>query len=224
MDDPLSILSAPEARVLGALIEKAITTPDYYPLSLNALTNACNQLSNREPVVAYDETTVVRALDSLRDKRLASLYAGAESRVARYKHTITDAILLTPAEVALLCVLLLRGPQTLGELRTRTERLFKFDTLPEVEEALNALATRAPQPLVAKLPRAPGTKESRYAHLLCGPVDAASPETPVAPVSGPVVAQVADDRVVALEQELAALRAELAGLRADFAAFRRQFD
>src|SRR6185436_4170800 len=143
---------------------------DYYPLTLNALVNACNQLSNREPVVSFDENTVVAALAGLRDKRLASMFSGQESRVAKYKHTLTDALLLTPAEVALLCVLMLRGPQTMGELRTRSERLFKFDTLPEVEEALNALAARQPQALVTKLARQPGTKESRYAQLLSGPI------------------------------------------------------
>ncbi len=224
MDDTLPPLSAPEARVLGSLIEKAITTPDYYPLSLNALTNACNQLSNRDPVVAYDETVVVRALDALRDKRLASLYTGQESRVARYKHTFTDAILLTPAEVALLCVLMLRGPQTLGELRTRTERLFKFDALPEVEETLNTLAARAPQPFVARLPRAPGTKEARYAHLLSGPVEVATPEKAPAPEPAAVAVRAVDERVARLESEVAALRAEVDGLRADLVTFRRQFE
>jgi uncharacterized protein YceH (UPF0502 family) len=173
MDDPLPPLDAAEMRVLGSLIEKQITTPDYYPLTLNALTNACNQLTNRDPVVAFDDQTVVRALDKLRDKRLATLFTGAESRVAKYKHTLTDALLLTPGEVAMLCVLLLRGPQTLAELRTRTERLFRFDTTAEVEETLNALSTRQPQPLATKLPRLPGTKEARFTHLLSGPNDPA---------------------------------------------------
>src|SRR6185436_17715803 len=171
MDDPLPPLNATEIRVLGSLIEKQISTPDYYPLTLNALTNACNQLTNRDPVVAFDESTVVRAIEGLREKRLATLFAGQESRVAKYKHTLTDALLLTPAEVALLTVLMLRGSQTIGELRSRSERLFTFDTLPEVEETLNALANREPQPLVTKLPRQPGTKESRYAQLLGGPIE-----------------------------------------------------
>jgi uncharacterized protein YceH (UPF0502 family) len=220
------LLNATEVRVLGSLIEKAITTPDYYPLSLNALTNACNQLSNREPVVTYDETTVVRALDTLRDKRLASLYSGQESRVARYKHTLTDAILLTPAEVALLCVLMLRGPQTLGELRTRTERLFKFDTLPEIEEALNALATRTPEALALRLPRAPGTKEARWTHLLAGPPETAppAPPSPDDPSPTPPCETAPDDRVARLESEIAALRTEVAGLREQLAAFRQQFE
>src|SRR5262245_25446191 len=142
MDDSLPPLNPEEIRVLGCLIEKQITTPDYYPLSLNALTNACNQLSNREPVVSYDETTVVRAIDGLREKRLASQFSGQESRVAKYKHALTDRLSLTPAEMAVLTVLMLRGPQTVGELRGRTERLFTFDTLPEVEETLGALGGR----------------------------------------------------------------------------------
>jgi uncharacterized protein len=228
MDDPLPPLTAAELRVLGSLIEKQITTPDYYPLTLNALTNACNQINNRDPVVAFDETTVVRALEGLREKRLASTFSGQESRVAKYKHTLTDALLLTPAEVALLCVLLLRGPQTLGELRTRTERMFRFDALPEVEEALNALAARQPQPLVTKLPRQPGTKESRYTQLLSGPADA-SPAPAVAeagpraePVSPAVRAE--NERLAKLEAEMAALRRELLELQQHYAEFRKQFE
>lgn len=231
MDDPIPSLHANEVRVLGALIEKQITTPDYYPLTLNALTNACNQLSNRDPVVAFDEQAVVRAIDGLRDKRLATLFAGAESRVAKYKHTLNDALLLTPGEVALLCVLMLRGPQTLGELRTRTERMFKFDTLPEVESALQALAARQPQPLVARLPRAPGTKESRYAQLFAGPIEAAAgaataftPESAPAPETATPAAGVEPDRVAKLEQEVADLRRQLGELQQTLADFRKQFE
>ncbi len=214
MDDFLPPLSPDEVRVLGSLIEKQITTPDYYPLTLNALTNACNQLTNRDPVVSLDETTVVRTLERLREKRLATLFAGAVSRVAKYKHTLTDAVLLTPAEIALLCVLLLRGPQTIGELRTRTERMFAFDTLAEVEAALTTLATRPPQPLVTKLPRQPGTKESRYAHLFSGPaerlalVPASLPSEPAPPA---IDAQ--HDRIAKLEQEVAELKQQFAEFR-----------
>ena len=222
MDTPP--LSPSEVRVLGALIEKQITTPDYYPLTLNSLTNACNQLTNREPVVSYDEQTIVRALDALREKRLATLFSGAESRVAKYKHTLTDAILLTPAEVALLCVLMLRGPQTVGELRTRAERLFTFDSLPEVEETLNALASRPEQPLVTKLPRAPGTKESRYAHLLGGPVEVAASEKLPPPEPATLAVRAENERVAKLEAETADLRRELAELKQQFADFRRQFE
>lgn len=222
--DIIPTLNAHETRVLGSLVEKQITTPDYYPLSLNALVNACNQLTNREPVMSLDETLVVRALDSLREKRLATLFSGAESRVAKYKHTLTDAVLLTPAEVALLCVLLLRGPQTLAELRTRTERMFTFDALPEVEETLNGLAARQPQPLVAKLPRAPGTKEARYAQLLSGPVEFTPPAktAPVEPATAAV--RVENERIAQLEQETADLRREITDLKEQFAAFRKQFE
>lgn len=224
MDDPLPPLNAAELRVLGSLIEKQISTPDYYPLTLNALANACNQLTNRDPVVQFDDQTVVRALDGLREKRLATLFTGAESRVAKYKHTLTDRLLLTPGEIALLCVLMLRGPQTIGELRTRSERLFNFDTLPEVEEALNGLAARQPQPLVAKLPRQPGTKESRYAQLLGGPVDAPSPEPAVRPEPATLAVRAENERVAKLESETAELRRELAELQQQFAEFRKQFE
>lgn len=219
-------LASEELRVLGSLVEKSITTPDYYPLSLNALTNACNQLTARDPVVSYDEATVLRTLDALREKRLATLYNAADSRVARYKHTLTDALLLTPAELAILCVLMLRGAQTVGELRTRTERLFRFDTLPEVEETLNALAARTPDPLVSKLPRQPGTKESRYTHLLGGPPapaivaavnDSLRPAATAAPEPTPTLGPTDRERLDQLERELAALRAE-------FAEFRKQFE
>ena len=227
MDDPLPPLNAAEVRVLGSLIEKQITTPDYYPLTLNALTNACNQLTNRDPVVSFDETVVVRALDGRREKRLATMFTGQESRVAKYKHTLTDALLLTPAEVALLCVLMLRGPQTIGELRTRSERLFSFDTLPEIEETLNTLSARQPQPLVTKLPRQPGTKESRYTHLLSGPVDAtvaSGTETSPRPEPATIAVRAENERIARLEQECADLRREVAELKQQFAEFRKQFE
>ncbi|PAW67628.1 MAG: hypothetical protein B9S34_04990 [Opitutia bacterium Tous-C1TDCM] len=228
MDDPIPPLDPVAVRVLGALVEKQLTTPDYYPLTLNALVNACNQLSNREPVMDLDETAVLRAIGVLREHRLATLFTGAESRVAKYKHTLTDALLLTPGEVALLCVLFLRGPQTLGELRPRTERIFRFDTLPETEAALAVLAERQPQPLVAKLPRAPGTKESRYAHLFGGPVevvDSRSAPAPAALIASPLApVPAAADRLARLETEAVALRAELAELKAEFARFRAQCD
>ena len=175
-------LTPEELRVLGALVEKSIATPDYYPLSLNALVNACNQLTARDPVVSYSEQTVTAALEGLREKRLATLYHAADSRVPRYKHTLPDRFVLTPAELAIICVLMLRGPQTAGELRTRTERLYVFDTLAEADETLNALATYTPEPLVTKLPRQPGTKESRFAQLLSPlPVVAASASEPTPP-------------------------------------------
>ena len=215
--------------MLGCLVEKAVTTPDYYPLTLNSLTLACNQQSNRDPVVSYDETTVVRALDGLREKRLASVFTGAESRVAKYKHNLTDALQLTPAEIGLLCVLMLRGPQTLAELRIRTERFLvhPFESLAEVEESLGALAGRTPQPLVVKLPRLPGTKEPRYSHLLAGPIDVTTLTSAAGsplPEPATLVVRAEQDRFAKLEAEIAGLRSELAELRQQLSDFRKQFD
>jgi uncharacterized protein YceH (UPF0502 family) len=224
MDSVLPPLNAAETRVLGSLIEKAVTTPDYYPLSLGALTNACNQLSNRDPVVAFDEKDVVRALDSLRDKNLAALFHGADSRVPKYKHAFTDLFLLTPAEVGLLCVLMLRGPQTLAELRTRTERFQPFESLAETEEALQALAARQPQPLVAKLPRQPGTKEPRYAQLLSGPAEFTSPTAAPTAESATLAVRAENERLEKLTTEIADLRRELTELKQQFAEFRKQFE
>ena len=223
MDDTLPPLNAAEARVLGSLIEKQISTPDYYPLTLNALTNACNQLTNRDPVLSLDEQTIVRALDGLRDKRLATLFHGAESRVAKYRHNLGDVIPLTPAEVAIVCVLMLRGPQTVGELRTRTERLHPFENLAEVETVLNELSARQP-PLLAKLPRQPGTKESRYAHLLSGPVELPSGDRPVPIEPATAAVRAENDRIAALETQTAELRRELDELKQQFANFRKQFE
>jgi uncharacterized protein len=164
------VLTAAQARVLGALVEKEITTPDYYPLSLNALINACNQRSNREPVMDLDEEEVRLALRRLEDHGLAGRARGADGRVTKYEHWLGEAFNFTRAETALICVLLLRGPQTPGELRGRTDRLHRFDEISEVLAGLQKLAEREPA-LVAVLPRQPGTKESRYAHLLSGPVE-----------------------------------------------------
>lgn len=225
MEDTLPTLNAAEVRVLGSLVEKQTTTPEYYPLSLNALVNACNQLTNRDPVVQFDDQTVVRAIDGLREKRLATLFSGAESRVAKYRHSLTDAILLTPAEVALLCVLMLRGPQTVGELRTRAERLCKFESTAEVEEVLKGLMERKdPQPLVVKLPRLPGTKEPRYAHLLSGPVGVAAAEPALKPEPARLALDAENQRFARLEQEVAELRRGLADVKQQFAEFRKQFE
>ena len=166
------MLSAAEARILGALIEKEVTTPEYYPLSLNALINACNQRSNREPVMDLDEEAVRQALHRLEDLRLAGRARGTEGRVTKYAHWLDEVFNFSRAETALICVLLLRGPQTPGELRGRTERLHHFDEIGEVQAALQKLMDREP-PLTAVLPRQPGTKESRYAHLLSGNVESA---------------------------------------------------
>src|ERR1700757_1220061 len=165
-------LTPSEARVLGALIEKEVTTPEYYPLSLNALINACNQRSNREPVMDLDEEAVRLALHGLEDDGLAGRARSADGRVTKYEHWLGEAFNFSRPETALVCVLLLRGPQTPGELRGRTERMHRFDELGEVLAGLQRLMERTP-PLAAVLPRQPGTKESRYAHLLSDPVDAA---------------------------------------------------
>ena len=220
MTPPLTSL---EQRVLGSLIEKDMTTPDYYPLSVNALTNACNQLSNRDPVVSYSETEVSRALDGLRDKHLAFVLSGGENRVAKSGHKAADTLGLERAALAALTVLLLRGPQTAGEIRNRSGRLHEFADLPAALAVLDALAARA-VPLVARLPRRPGEKESRYAHLLSGPVDVAAPHTSAPPTSAPAAPSDAGVRLAALESELAALKQELAELRQQFAEFRRQLE
>ncbi len=164
------LLTAPQARVLGALVEKEVTTPDYYPLSLTALISACNQRSNREPVPDRDEDTVRQALHRLEDLQLAGRARSADGRVTKYEHWLGEAFNFSRAEAALICVLLLRGPQTPGELRGRTERLHRFEELADVIAGLEKLMERDP-PLAAILPRQPGTKEARYAHLLCGPVE-----------------------------------------------------
>lgn len=165
--DELPILAAPEARVLGSLLEKERTTPDVYPLTLNSLRAACNQASNRTPVVQYDDTTVVEALDGLRAKGLARLVHSTSNRAVKYRHVVAEVLGLQPEETALLCVLLLRGPQTVGELRSRTERLHPFESIGEIEATLDRLVRRDP-PLVVRLARQPGQKEPRVAQLLTG--------------------------------------------------------
>jgi uncharacterized protein YceH (UPF0502 family) len=221
---PRIVLSDVEARVLGSLVEKQLTTPDNYPLTLNALTLACNQLSNREPVVSYDEVTVVRALNRLRELKLAFAYSGAESRATRYGHKLEDVCSLAPAELAAVTVLLLRGPQTLGEIRGRTGRMHTFATLEEADATLQALATRMPQPFVAKLPRQPGAKESRYAHLLSGEVAQAPVAASPAPEPATVVVQQENERIAKLEQEVAVLRQDVTEMRTQLAEFRKQFE
>jgi uncharacterized protein len=204
------VLTAAQARVLGALVEKEVSTPDYYPLSLNALINACNQRSNREPVMDLNEDSVRDALTGLQDHRLAGPAQGADSRVSKYEHRLGEAFNFSRAEAALLCVLLLRGPQTPGELRGRTERMHRFEEIGDVLGGLQKLMEREPS-LVAVLPRQPGTKESRYAHLLAGEV-AAAPTTASAAVNT-LAGTVDDDRVAQLESDVAELRKEVAGLR-----------
>ena len=203
-------LTAAEARALGALMEKEATTPEYYPLSLNALLNACNQRSNREPVMNLDEDDLRQALHCLEAKGLAGRAQGAEGRVPKYEHRLGEAFNLSRAEGALLCVLLLRGPQTPGELRGRTERMQSFDEIADVLAGLEKLMQREP-PLAAVLPRQPGTKESRYAHLLSGSVEAIA--LPAAEPATGTEASLCDERIAQLESSLAELRGEVAALR-----------
>jgi uncharacterized protein YceH (UPF0502 family) len=216
------ILTPVEVRVLGSLIEKEITTPEYYPLTLNALVNACNQISNRDPVVSFDEMTVARALESLREKKLAWMVTGV-GRVPKYEHRFTEALQLAAQEVAVLCVLMLRGPQTVGEIRGRTTRLYEFKELEEVELTLQALLSAQP-PLALKLPRQPGTKESRYAHLLAGAVQIEERE--VAPRLEPATVAIRqeNERLAALEDETAQLRSDLQELKQQFLDFKKQFE
>jgi hypothetical protein len=219
-------LSAIETRVLGALIEKDITTPDYYPLSLNALVNACNQKNNREPVMALDDSSVREALSTLQEKRLAGPAGGADSRVTKFEHRLQEVFNFDRREIAVVCVLLLRGPQTPGELRGRTDRMYHFDALEDVVSTLDRLAQREP-PLARILPRQPGTKESRYTHLFSGePVEALIGETNVErpPMPATQGTNSTADRVLALEQEVAALRSELSDIQQQLAAFRKQFE
>ena len=219
-------LNPVEARVLGALIEKDITTPDYYPLSLNALVNACNQKNNRDPVMTLDESSVREALSTLQEKRLAGPASGADSRVTKFEHRLQEVFNFDRREIAVVCVLLLRGPQTPGELRSRTDRMYRFEALEDVVSTLDRLAQREP-PLARILPRQPGTKESRYTHLFSGePAEAKMlgenveralpPATPATNLTA--------DRITALEEEVSRLRAELTEVQQQLATFRKQFE
>lgn len=220
------LLNEVETRVLGSLVEKDVTTPDYYPLSVNALINACNQKNNRDPVMNLDEDTVRQALDTLQQKRLAGPTSSADSRVTKYEHRLQEAFNFTRGETAILCVLLLRGPQTPGELRGRTERMHRFEDLTEVQSTLQRLMQRDP-PIVRVLPRQPGTKESRYKHLLAGDVEDAPDVSDVARAPSPASVRnnsAEADRVTRMEDQLAALKKEVEDLKQQFANFRKQFE
>ena len=220
------ILTAIEARVLGALIEKDITTPDYYPLSLNALVNACNQKNNRDPVMTLNEGTVRDALATLQENRMAGPASGADSRVTKYEHRLQEVFNFDRREIAIVCVLLLRGPQTPGELRGRTDRMYHFEALEDVVSTLDRLAQRQPS-LARILPRQPGTKESRYTHLFSGePPEAEVGEENVARAPSPTStdANSSSDRIAKLEAEVARLREELSEVQQQLAAFRKQFE
>jgi uncharacterized protein YceH (UPF0502 family) len=218
-----TILSDVDVRVLGSLVEKQVTTPEYYPLTLNSLTLACNQKNNRNPVTTFSEDTVAQALESLREKNLAYVYYGSTSRVPKYKHVLTEVLHLSQPELAVMCVLMLRGTQTVGELRGSGSRLYEFSGLEEVDETLNRLMSREPEPLVVRLPRQPGQKETRFAHLLSGDVSVessagTSPSEASAPKRPPA------DRLQALEREVEVLRDEVKLLLQQFENFKKQFE
>jgi uncharacterized protein YceH (UPF0502 family) len=212
-----TILTDIEARVRGSLIEKQVTTPEYYPLTINALTLACNQKNNRHPVTSYTENQVQEAVERLREKNLAYVFYGSTSRVPKYKHVMPEVMHLSHPEVALMCVLMLRGAQTLGELRGNAARLHDFSGLEEVEQTLNALISRD-EPLVARLPRQPGQKEGRFAHLLSGEINLeALAESERAAAAAP-------SRRSNLEERIEALSAEVASLKEQFEQFKKQFE
>jgi uncharacterized protein YceH (UPF0502 family) len=215
------ILNDVEARVLGALVEKDITTPDYYPLSLNALVNACNQKNNRDPVMNLDENQVRDALSGLQEMKLAGPASGADSRVTKYEHRLQDVFNFSRGETAVMCVLLLRGPQTQGELRGRTERMHRFEDLEAVQAALQHLMRREP-PLAVMLPRQAGTKESRYGHLLSGAINV---EELVSHTTAVPRADHGDqERILRLEEQVTTLQRELSDLKQVIEAFRKQFE
>lgn len=210
-----ALLNDVEVRVLGALIEKQIATPDYYPLTLNSLLAACNQRSNRDPVVNYSDQTVLDAIETLRPKHLVYIYYASESRVPKYKHRMGDHFGLDARESAIMCVLMLRGPQTMGEIRTRATRLYSFADLNEVKEVLDKLISREDEPLVAVLASQPGQKEVRYAHLLEG-----KPVILESRSSGPSLAE----KVAELESIVSELREQVGEIRSSFDAFRKEFE
>jgi len=197
-------------------VEKQLTTPEYYPLTLNALTAACNQKNNRYPVTSYNENEVSAAVETLREKNLVYVFYGSTSRVPKYKHVVPEVLHLTPPETAIVCVLMLRGPQTPGELRGNASRFYEFGGLEEVEQTLAGLITHEPDPLVVRLPRQPGQKEVRFAHLLSG----APVEIPLEPVTqaAPIPTR------QTLEQKVDALTAEVESLRLQFEEFKKQFE
>jgi uncharacterized protein YceH (UPF0502 family) len=208
-----TILTDIETRVLGALVEKQVTTPEYYPLTLNALTLACNQKNNRHPVTSYSESQVSAAVETLREKNLTYVFYGSTSRVPKYKHVMPEVMHLNRAELALMCVLMLRGPQTPGELRGNAARLHEFAGLDEIEQTLNGLISHEQEPFVVRLPRQAGQKEVRFAHLLSGEVQVdAVAETPrVSPRES-------------LEQKVEKLTAEVESLKQQFEEFKKQFE
>ncbi len=210
-----------EVRVLGSLVEKQVTTPEYYPLTINSLMLACNQKNNRHPVTAYSEDTVVQAVENLREKNLTYVFYGSTSRVPKFKHVMPEVLHLSQAQLALLCVLMLRGSQTVGELRERAARLHEFSSLEEVETTLNSLITREPERLVVRLPRQAGQKEVRFAHLLSGEVMAEA----LTEEQAPGRASPRDpDRLSIIQEDVAALKISMEELRQRFESFKKQFE
>ena len=204
-----------EVRVLGCLIEKDLSTPDYYPMTINALRTACNQKTNREPVVDYSETEVVGALDGLQKKRLVGNASSSYGRAAKFRHALAEAVNLDRPHIAVLASVLLRGPQTSGEIRGRTTRMHDFESIDEVEKTLNELVEWDP-PLITHLPRQPGQKEDRWGHLFAGEPEIAPAPTPTS--------RGGSDRIGELEEEVAALKESLQTLTDRFEAFRKQFE
>jgi len=223
MDVQLTVI---EARVLGALIEKERTTPAYYPLSLNALTNACNQKSNRDPVMSLSDRQVAEALEQLHDRGLVYQRTVTGARAVKYAQRLLSVSDFTEQEIGVLCVLLLRGPQTPGEIRSRTGRLCTFEGLAEVDATLKNLATREDGPYVKQLPRERGRREQRYAHLFCGEVSVEQHASVPEPLGAPVAATAAvpDEQSTSLAEQIAALRAEVDELKEQFATFKQQFE
>ena len=219
------LLNTLEVRVLGCLMEKEATTPENYPLSLNALTNACNQKSRRSPVVDFDDKMVARALESMREKGLVRVVTGAEQRIPKHRHVFDEHMGLTAAQMAVLCELMVRGPQTVGELRGRASRMHPFEELSHVDAVLQQLLAREPAAVV-QLPRQPGRKEPRYAHLFAGePAGSADEEArALPPEAATLVVRAENERIAALEVSVEQLRAEVAALHQELATFRQQFD
>lgn len=220
------LLNPIEIRVLGSLIEKEITTPEYYPMSLNALTNACNQKSNRDPIMELSENEVHAAIETLRDKRLGWQFSSAGARVPKYEHNLRSLFTLSKEDIAVLCVLLLRGPQTIGELRTRTDRMCSFDSLELVEKTVKGLISREDGPFVVELPRQPGRKENRYMHLFAGEIEVnqdSSVENQI--TEHPKISiSSTSERITALEHEIVSLKTELNELRTQFLDFKKQLE
>lgn len=210
----MNILTETEARIIGSLIEKENTTPDYYPMTVNGLTNACNQKSNRDPVVNYAEKTIELTLDELREKKYACRVTGSDMRVPKYKQIFTQAFEFTKPETAIICVLLLRGPQTLGEIRGRTGRIYEFNDLVEVDDALQKLINRE-IPLVVKLPRVQG-RDPRYAHLFCGQIQVEENKE--------LAAETDKEKISRLENAIEELKGEIADLKNQFSEFKKQFE